>query len=169
MLIKTPNIRSEIRKWLETNQVSNPVNVTLTEKQYLHKTVGKDKRIFKLDEFKSSQNFRHFKNVLNRKIFGNGYRRFKKQLQMLVVREVSPQTNRLHLHLIIEQPTRYNFLNFSNLIRRTWINCDFGFTEIHIEKPTDQSRTTGWFNYIMKSDIENTIDWNNTFLSDCRL
>ena len=112
------NTKKEIIKWLEKNRISNPINVTFTEKQYLHKTVGKDKRIFKLDEFKSSQNLRHFKNVLNRSVFGNGYQRFNKQLQMLVVREVSPQTQRHHLHLIIEQPLRYNFNEFRNLIER---------------------------------------------------
>ena len=161
------NTKKEIIKWLEKNRISNPINVTFTEKQYLHKTVGKDKRIFKLDEFKSSQNLRHFKNVLNRSVFGNGYQRFNKQLQMLVVREVSPQTQRHHLHLIIEQPLRYNFNEFRNLIERIWINSDFGFREIHIEKPTTLDREDGWFYYIMKSNIENSVDWNNVVLSDC--
>ncbi len=169
MLRYNQKVKKEIIKWLETNRISNPINVTLTEKQYLHKTVGKDKRVFKLDKFNSSQNFRHFRNVLNRKVFGKSYHRYNKQLDMLVVREVSSQTNRLHLHLIIEQPQHYDFNSFRNEIERIWINSNFGFSEIHIEKPTTSDREDGWFYYIMKSNIENTIDWNNTFLSDCRL
>ena len=169
MLIDNSNIKKQIINWLENNRISNPINVTLTEKQYLHKTVNNENKTFKLDKHNSSQNFRHFKNVLNRKVFGKSYHRFNKQLKMLVVREKSSQTKRLHLHLIIEQPKHIEFLEFKRLIEFIWINCDFGFTEIHIEKPTTFDREDGWFYYIMKSNIENTIDWNNTFLSDCRL
>tara|TARA_E500000331_G_scaffold289799_1_gene285650 strand:- start:27 stop:515 length:489 start_codon:yes stop_codon:yes gene_type:complete len=157
-------LKEETKKWLQLNLIRNPLNVTLTEKQYLHKTVGKDNRIFKLDELKSSQNFRHFSNVLNKKVFGNGFYRFNKRLRMLVIREVS-HTLRHHLHLIMEQPQRYSFEEFKKLIEFVWKKTNFGYSEIHIEKPTNSEREIGWFNYIMKNYNENSIDWNNTVLN----
>ena len=66
----------ETKKWILSNRISNPINVTLTEKQSFNQ--------IKLDTVISEQNFRHFKNILNKKIFGNSYKRFNKQLKMLI-------------------------------------------------------------------------------------
>ena len=148
-------LKVQTKKWLLQNKINNPINVTLTEKQ---KVNGVD-----LDNISSEQNFRHFKNLLNSKVFGNGYKRFNKQLKMLVVREYS-QNLRHHIHCIIEQPIRYNYLEFNFLIHKLWSKTLFGYWNIHIEKPTSHKREVGWFNYIMKDKVENSIDWNNSVL-----
>ena len=93
------NVNNCINRWLWEKRIPYPINVTLTEKQSF--------RGQKIDDVVSESNFRHFKNVLNQKTFGNGYRRFGKQLRMLVVREVSPLL-RHHLHCIIENPSSPN-------------------------------------------------------------
>ena len=159
-------LRNQIIKFLREVKIDNPINITLTEKQFIeveHK--GNRKRII-LDEIKSERNFRHFKNVLNKKLFGNSYWRFKNQLGMIVVREVS-KDNRYHLHCIIEQPKHLKFNKFKELIESIWKKSDFGYYEIHIEKPTSHKREVGWFNYIMKDNIEHSIDWNNSVLKVC--
>ena len=146
-------LRNQIIKFLREVKIDNPINITLTEKQFIeveHK--GNRKRII-LDEIKSERNFRHFKNVLNKKLFGNSYWRFKNQLGMIVVREVS-KDNRYHLRCIIEQPKHLEFNKFKELIESIWKKSDFGYYEIHIEKPTSHKREVGWFNYIMKDNIE---------------
>ena len=112
---------------------------------------------------KSLYLFRHFKNLLNTNVFGNGFKRFNKQLKMIVVREYSFNL-RHHIHCIIEQPIRYTDLEFNFLIHKLWNKTYFGYSEIHIEKPTSHKRKVGWFNYIMKDNVENSIDWNNTVL-----
>ena len=151
-------LKVETKKWLSNYKIDNPINVTLTEKQ----TINYNKKIG-LDRIRSEQNFRHFKNLLNSKVFGNGFKRFKKQLKMIVVREYSSNL-RHHLHCIIEQPKRYTDLEFNYLIQNLWNKTQFGYSEIHIEKPTSHKREVGWFNYIMKDNVENSIDWNNTVL-----
>jgi len=151
-------LKVETKKWLSNNKIDNPINVTLTEKQ----TINYNKKIG-LDRIRSEQNFRHFKNLLNTNVFGNGFKRFKKQLKMIVVREYSSNL-RHHIHCIIEQPKRYSDLEFNFLIRKLWNKTQFGYSEIHIEKPTSHQREVGWFNYIMKDNVENSIDWNNTVL-----
>ena len=149
-------LREETKKWLLLKPIHNPLNITLTEKQ---KYNG-----IELDKIRSEQNFRHFSNVLNKKVFGNSFYRFNKKLKMLVIREMSI-TLRHHLHLIMEQPQRYTFEEFKELIEIVWKKTNFGYFEIHIEKPTNSERKIGWFNYIMKNYNENSIDWNNTVLN----
>ena len=150
-------LNEHIRTYLKSNKVINPINVTLTQKQNV-----KGQRI---DDISSEQNFRHFRNKLNTKIFGNGYRRFNKQLQMLVIREDSPY-HRHHLHCVIEQPKRISFEEFHTLIWKVWGSTKFGYNQIHIEKPSSQEREDGWLEYIMKKrtkvSFEHSIDWMNS-------
>ena len=155
--MKEQKLNKEIRKFVQSRRVKNPVNVTFTELQI--------RQGLRLDNITSERNFRHFKNKLNSKLFGNGYRRFHKQLQMLVVREVS-SNQRHHLHCIIEQPQRIGFEEFSNLIETVWKSTDFGYDQIHIEKPSSQQREDGWLSYIMKDrtkvNLSTSVDWINS-------
>lgn len=150
-------LTEQIKQFIRKNRVVNPLNVTLTEKQRFNG--------IRLDDITSEQNFRHFRNVLNRKVFGNGYRRFGMELQMLVIREVSV-SHRHHIHCIIELPQRYEFVTFVNLINDVWSKTDFGYDEVHIEKPSSQQREDGWLEYIMKKrtkvSFEQSIDWMNS-------
>ena len=169
-------LKSHTKKWLREYKFNNPINVTLTEKQRVkshckefvfdtinQKSIKNITQNIYLDDEKSEQNFRHFRNLLNSKVFGNGFKRFNKQLKMLVVREYS-QNLRHHIHCIIEQPIRYSYLEFNFLIHKLWNKTQFGYSNVHIEKPTSHEREVGWFNYIMKDNVENSVDWNNTVL-----
>ena len=148
-------LRTSYKDWLSTKLFEDGVNITFTVKQMVGSV--------KVDDLKLETNFKYFRNILNKKIFGNSFRRFGKQLKMLVVREYS-QNLRHHIHCIIEQPKRYSDLEFNFLIHKLWNKTQFGYSEIHIEKPTSYKREVGWFNYIMKDNVENSIDWNNTVL-----
>jgi len=150
-------LNNQIRRFVTSNRVTNPINVTFTQKQSVNG--------FRVDDVVSEKNFKHFKNKLNTKLFGNGYKRFNKQLQMLVVREVS-SNHRHHLHCIIEQPHRIGFEEFTHLIETVWKSTDFGYEEIHIEKPSSQLREDGWLSYIMKDrtkvNLSTSVDWINS-------
>jgi hypothetical protein len=154
-------LNNQIRRFVTSNRVTNPINVTFTQKQSVNG--------FRVDDVVSEKNFKHFKNKLNTKLFGNGYKRFNKQLQMLVVREVS-SNHRHHLHCIIEQPQRIGFEQFTHLIEEVWKSTDFGYEEIHIEKPSSQLREDGWLSYIMKDrtkvNLNTSVDWINTSISN---
>ena len=148
-----------LKEWFWENRINNPINVTFTEKQVQSQS--------SIDDIKSTQNFRHFKNVLNFKTFGNAYNRFGKQLKMIVVREVSSNL-RHHLHCIIEQPKRFEIQEFEDLIRKCWKSTYFGYYEIHLEKPPTLEREDGWLRYILKGrtklNLMDSIDWENTFV-----
>ena len=148
---------NQIRTYLRSKRVVNPLNVTFTQKQYVNSQ--------RIDDPSSEQNFRHFRNVLNQKVFGNGFKRFNRQLQMLVIREVSSDT-RHHLHCVIEQPQKYEFEEFVFLINSVWSVTKFGYEQIHIEKPSSQQREDGWLDYIMKDytkvSLSKSIDYVNS-------
>lgn len=138
---KSIEIVESYRNWVSSKMFDDGVNVTFTAKQY----VDGDR----LDEIRLQRNFRYFKNELNSKVFGNAYRRYGKELKMLVIQEESNH-QRLHLHTIIERPDRIDEEIFSSLIRNCWEKTRFGYREIDIEYPSDQQRTEGWLGYIMK-------------------
>lgn len=156
MIVSVP-MTTQIREYVRSKRVSNPINLTLTQKQFVN---GQP-----IDDISSEQNFRHFRNVLNRKVFGNGYKRFNKQLQMLVIREVSSD-KRHHLHCVVELPRRYEFEEFVCLIRSIWLKTKFGYEQVHIEKPSSQKREDGWLDYIMKDStkvcLSKSIDYVNS-------
>ena len=55
-------------RWIDGIDIKNGVNVTLTAKQFIG--------AFRLDTFSLSRNIRYFTNILNRKVFGNAFKRF---------------------------------------------------------------------------------------------
>jgi hypothetical protein len=150
--------RSTIKRKLKdhfnvNNNFKNQINVTLTQKQMLNG--------FPIDNIRSSQNFKHFKNKLNKKFLGNAYYRHGKSINMIVVREISPNL-RHHLHCIFDRPNHVSFNEFEYHIREIWKSTNYGFDQIHIENPTEEERRVGWYYYIMKDFDENSIDWINT-------
>ena len=161
MNLYTNRDNDEYRKWIEIKKVNNPLNITFTQKQRVNGQI--------LDNISSVQNFKHFKNKLNKKVFGNGYKRFNKQLEMLVIHEGTNQI-RHHLHCIIEQPKRFGFDEFVSLIETEWLSTKFGYNRIHVEKPTSPERVDGWLNYIMKDrtkiDLSSSIDFENSSILD---
>ena len=153
-----------IRAFLWVNRIANPISVTLTQRQNFNG--------LKIDDVSSEQNFRHFKNQLNRKVFGNAHRRFGKELGMLVVREVS-DGQRHHLHCVLEHPTdRITFNDFKRLIAQCWGSTNFGshpffsHQQIDVHRPTNDSDIDGWLSYILKDStkqsLEGSVDWMNT-------
>ena len=151
------DVKTAYKKWLSTKLFENGLNITFTLKQVVEGV--------KIDNVVLEKNFRYFKNMLNKKVFGNAYKRFGKQLKMLVVREVSA-LHRLHLHTIIELPNHILRERFIHLIRLCWSKTRFGYGEMYIEQPTNFEMEVGWFNYIMKNrskiDFGDSIDLENS-------
>lgn len=162
--VRPKRLNEEIRDFVWSNRVPNPLNITLTQRQTFNG--------LRIDDASSEQNFRHFKNILNTKVFGNAYRRFGKELGMLVVREVSVG-QRHHLHCVIEHPIhRYEFKDFKTLIAQSWGSTNFGShpifgnQQIHIVKPTNDLEIDGWLSYLLKDrtkeSLDSSVDWMNT-------
>ncbi len=128
---------------------TNCFGVTLTMKQRVSNK--------SLDNITSSQNLRHFLNVLNKKCFGNAYKRFNKRLRVLPSLERSSD-GRWHYHLTLENPCPSNPIKFERMIESTWFKTSYGYRRIDIK----HSINKGWGDYITKFDHrDNEIDWAN--------
>ena len=157
------SIHSHTRDFYLSHQVPNPINITLTEKQLVN---GQ-----KIDDFSSEQNFKHFRNLLNTRLFKNAYKRYGKQLSMFVVRECD-HTHRHHLHIILEKPQDIELNFFMHMVKSCWQKTKFGYSEMHFEKPDNLQRTVGWLEYCLKkrtkNDLASSIDWVNSTCFELR-
>ncbi len=133
----------------------NPVAGTLTQKQVCSYQW--------IDDARSSENFRHFMNRLNQRVFGNGFTRYGKGLQVLPIQENSA-SQRHHIHLVISRPDHIDFDDFKTLADDCWLKTRFGYYETRFEDHPDN----GWMSYMLKGRtkqvLADSIDWTNTKL-----
>lgn len=150
-------LQDDIKRFYRDSPVPNPINITLTEKQFVE---GQ-----RIDDVISEANCRHFLNLLNRRIFGNAHKRYKRHLSTFFVRECSAW-HRHHLHAIIEKPSTLTTEEFIAMVIECWTKTKFGYYEHHFEEPADTDRVLGWLNYCLKkktkADVASSIDWANS-------
>ncbi len=140
----------KLRQFIDVDDLKQWWAVTLTMKQGVEGEY--------LDQIKSSQNFTHFMNLLNKSVFGNAHRRFGKRLEVVPALEWSPD-NRLHYHIAIRNPWLSDPLRFDMLIRECWTKTQWGYREIKIEHCING----GWIDYMIKQKSTNEIDWENYY------
>ena len=154
--------RNSILNHLSKVDFSNPISVTLTEKQSNTENPIINER--QIDNIKSTTNTKHFFNRLNQLIYKNSYRRFNKRIKSFVVMEGTSKV-RHHLHMILNQPKHLEFTEFNYLIYRSWIDTKYGYKMRDFQKVYS---TNGWLNYITKrrtkTDFLSSIDWENSYL-----
>lgn len=150
-------IKPSLKNYYKENPVPNPINITLTQKQIVD---GQ-----RIDDAVSAANFRHFRNLINRRLFGNTYKRYNRQLKMFVVREHG-SWHRHHIHAIIEKPQNLTTEEFIVVALECWLRTRFGYREYHFEQPESEERQAGWVNYCLKTrskdDLVASIDWENS-------
>ena len=145
------NIKNSIKGYLKTFNTHGCLAVTLTMKQGCFKG--------RLNEEKSSQNFHHFMNVLNRKVYKQQFKRFNKRLNVIPIIENSYK-DRLHLHIILSIPENIVLNDYITLIKETWNKTDFGYREIDVQPITNSV----WTEYITKFKTSlDEVDWENFY------
>jgi len=141
-------LRESIKEYVKDFDTNNCFGVSLTLKQRVdQKSINNDI---------SSQNLRHFLNVLNKKCFGNSFKRFNKRLRVLPVLERS-STGRYHYHLTLQNPFIDKPDKFESMINFTWFNTNYGYRHIHIHRNVNK----GWNDYITKLNTGGEVDWIN--------
>lgn len=168
-------------------KIPNPVSVTLTMKQtsgpeqtyttlktrkidrvkgtWTYTTQGNQHTIHvhRIDEIDGQVNLRWFLNRLNKRVFGNGFTKYGKKLQVLPVQECTGY-DRIHYHLTLERPENIHWIRFQNIIRKCWGKTPLGYDEIEFDKNVDR----GWGNYITKFKMngryEDFIDYTNLLI-----
>ena len=150
------SLNDEIRRFILSHRFKG-MNITLSMKQKVDDIW--------LDDMSVDRNVRYFKNILNKKVFGNSYRRFGRELKSLFVKEYS-EDKRHHIHCIIEKPNNFDEEEFRDLIEQSWKKTLFGYDQIHTNYPTSLNDEIGYWNYIMKTktkvNLMGSIDWINS-------
>lgn len=142
-------LKESIRNYIHSLPMKECLSVTLTMKQVVNKEY--------LDDIKSKTNFRHFMNLLNKKVYGNAHKRFQKSISVLPVLEKSSD-GRFHYHLVLEQPQKIQRNVYESLIYECWKDTKFGYNQIDIRN----IYSSGWIDYITKFvSKEDTVDWEN--------
>ena len=142
-------LKESIRNYIYSLPTKDCLSVTLTMKQVVNNEY--------LDQEKSVTNFRHFLNLLNKRVYGNAHKRFKKSVSVIPVLE-KPFYGRFHYHLILEKPTHIPQNTYELMIVDCWTKTRFGYYEVDVKN----IYSNGWTDYITKFVSEtDTVDWVN--------
>jgi len=142
-------LKESIKDYVKDFDYTDCFGVSLTLKQFAENQP--------INPMLSSQNLRHFLNMLNRKCFGKSSQRFGKRLRVLPVLERS-KSGRYHYHLTLQNPFTKSPHKFESLIEETWQKTRFGYNHIHIDRLVDW----GWIDYTTKLNTkDDSVDWIN--------
>ena len=138
--------QQEIRDWIKDIELSNPFAITLTT--------------FSNTKISHSQNFKHFMNRLNQSYLKNSYRKYKKKLTVIPIREGTKHIQ-THIHCVIDNPYPEKNTEFVRLVKDSWCKSVLGRPIINIKPMYDK----GWIDYMTKlttkTDIKDSVDWSN--------
>lgn len=142
-------LKDEVKGWVVPTEYTRCLGLTLSMKQRVNNRT--------IDNIISSQNFRHFMNLLNRKVHNKRFIRFGVRINVYPVLEVS-QGNRYHYHCVIQRPMNVRSEWFKEQIFKCWEQTDWGYDEVHIHEQID----SGWWDYISKQKtVRDEFDWVN--------
>lgn len=153
--------QSAFRSFVDLSRFQNPYSVTLTMKQSYVTRLDHLAVHSRVDRYRAVQNFRHFMNLLNRRVYGHSFVRHGKRIQVIPILE-GGETTRLHYHCVIDCPRpNIDQVTFDDMIRRCWSKTDYGYHEVDVQPDSDN----GWVNYISKQrgkpNFDQSIDWEN--------
>lgn len=156
--------RTEHRKaflsFVDLSKFVNPFSVTLTLKQSVIVDYGHLRTHSRISHDRAVRNFRHFMNLLNRRMYGHGFKRHGKRVQVIPILEGGGLT-RFHYHCVIDCPRPELTETFPSIITNCWSKTDYGYDQIDVQPGSD----SGWLHYISKfrskSDFDQSIDWIN--------
>jgi len=135
---------------------------TMKQGQKIYNPNGRPVSV-KLDYDKVIQNFRHFLNVINKKVYGNATKKLGRKLRVIPVIEYSPSM-RSHIHFCIDKPIeldKMDQLEYSNLIRNCWGKTQWSYKEMDIQP----NANSGWIIYILKPFDKITYDLSIDFMN----
>ena len=110
-----------------------------------------------------NQNFRHFLNRLNQRIYGKSCRRYGNKITVIPIIE-GTTTIRPHYHAVIDNPLIDREAEFRQNVIECWSKTELALPQLHLTQMTDE----GWIDYIMKlrtkRNIFDSIDWDNVVI-----
>ena len=134
--------KTSLIKFCDTSHWRSVVGLTLNLKQSVVTASGGFERI---DELMAKKAFRHYMNVLNRRIYNAAYRHHGKRLRVIPILEKSAD-GRWHYHAEIEPPWFLNNSEFGDIAMDVWLQTPLGYGHGEISIDVD----AGWIAYMTK-------------------
>lgn len=93
---------------------------------------------------------------VNRRIYKNGYRRFKKRLACVPVVETG-KLSRIHIHMLLEVPSymEQDPYSFLDIVQQEWKKSPWSHKKDQLGLITSDEDVCGWIRYILKDLSEN--------------
>lgn len=152
-------LQQAFRRFAQIDHWRSPHAVTLTMKQGMRSEPYSPTEY--LDRQKAVQNFRHFMNLLNRKVLGKRFQHHEQRLAVIPVLEGDGRGRRLHYHAIIDCPREDLDGLFPLIVQTAWEKTKWGYSQTNVQADADR----GWVNYISKKydkpNYADAIDWEN--------
>jgi hypothetical protein len=100
---------------------------------------------------KTSQDIKHFLNIINRKVYGRQSKSHKKRLKCVNVFEFNTSTG-LHVHMVLENPADWQIpeAEKASLILNAWMSMKYSGSE-KANKIFLGYEINGWINYCFKN------------------
>ena len=161
-VIRSDPFESAKSHLFDTSSWGEFCDVTLTLKQAWHPDRG---GWVKIDDYRCRQAFRHFMNLLNRAVYGDAFRRYRR-LRVLPVLEkgefragtLRPSergaSGRWHIHCAVELPPHFDAVALENLIRDCSAKVEWGYGRILVR----DGANAGWINYMLKDRQKSEFD-----------
>jgi len=137
-------------------------DLTLKKARWTKNKNGKISVWVRLNEYRARENNRIFLDRLNKRVFGNAYRRYGKKLNVMLVLE-SDDLKRMHVHALLEHPSWLSIDDFIRLIDDAWSAAPWSYEERCIE---EIKSLRGSVLYNLKTGVD-AIDLENTNISPC--
>ena len=156
-------LREHLQAVFDTKHWRAKVLVTLTLKQ----AVEIDKTWVYLTHDTCTREFRQFMKRLNRYVYGNANRRYKKRLRVLPVVE-KDKHERWHIHAVLEPPKQITDFQFRQAIKKCWVGKNekskniWAYRETDIKFDANEGAVKYLLKFRQKSGLEawsDSIDW----------
>lgn len=159
--------QKSFREFARIDHWAAPHAVTLTLRQGLMAAFPQGDTFIPLTREAASQNYSHFLNVLNRRLFGKAADRYRKGVNSISVIEGGGGGKRLHMHGTIDCPRHDLLPYFPDIVTEAWHRTQWAHNQIDIKSGVD----AGWTKYMSKLDDKPSyidgIDWVNYRNVDC--
>jgi hypothetical protein len=141
-LLTTVQEKIALMQLCDTSRWRSVVGLTLNLKQSVVTASG---GFVRLDELMAKKAFRHYMNMLNRRIYNSAFRHHGKRLRVIPILEKS-EDGRWHYHVAIEPPEFMEAESFGNIAMVIWLGTFLGYGHGEISASVD----AGWSAYMAK-------------------
>lgn len=136
-------------------------DLTLRSARWVKNNDNRVSRWVRLNDYRASENNRIFLDRLNKRVFGNAYKRYGKKLDVMMVLEKGSLNGRLHVHGLFSCPEWLPVEDLKRLIDESWSATPWSYDERLIE---DVKSVYGSVRYNVKNGLD-AIDLENTNIS----